>query len=139
MARLHYEPLLDETRSIIRDLRQRSLIPADPRGVGLRRWADHVARKTGYQTEFKQIDRFERGPNVLDAGYLIACAVAADVELVIGKDPRIMRGGIEEQARDFVRALRRAAAADPTLHPSEIMALQDAIDRTVIHPLFKVG
>lgn len=117
-----YRPLLEEIRDIVRELRL-----SDPEASSLRRAAAKLKKQAGYEVSHRSIKRVEEEALGLELGYVLAWAIAADVEIVIGREPRVLGNGIEERARDFIRTLRMSAAQDRTITPAQINDLRQTI------------
>lgn len=126
MAFTNYRPLLAELRAIVREVREAS-------SLGVRLWSRRIKSRTGYETTFRQVPRFEQGPDAhtLDAAYLLACALDANAEIIIGAEPRIIYGGVRGQARDFIQRLRRAAATDPSISAADVEDIARMIERAL--------
>jgi hypothetical protein len=123
MTKAHYAPLLEEVRDLVTELRGR-----DPESWSLRKWSAKLQKEARFDVPFRTIKRREEENETLDLGYVLACAIAADVEIVLGKNPRIVHEGVEGHAMDFVHMLRRAAAVEHTLRPSDVEELRGAIE-----------
>lgn len=123
MMKAHYAPLVEEVRDLVSDLRA-----DDPESSSLRKWAKKLEKETAYEVTFRTVKRVEDENEYLDLGYVLACAIAADVEIVLGKNPRVVEEGIEGRASDFVHALRRAAAVERALNPADVEDLRGAIE-----------
>lgn len=119
----HYAPLVEEVRDMVAGLRE-----SDPDASSLRTWAAKLKKDARFDVSFRTVKRLEEENEYLDLGYVLACAIAADVEIVLGKNPRIVEDGLRGKATDFVHSLRRAAAMEHSLNPADVEELRGAIE-----------
>jgi hypothetical protein len=92
MVKAHYAPLLEELRDFMTELRMR-----DAEHKSLRRWAATLKKEASYDVAFRTIKYREEQANMLDLAYVLACAIAADVEIVLGKTPRVMGANLRDR------------------------------------------
>ena len=123
---VRFEPLLEEVRGMVRDLREE-----DPVASSYRKWAAKLYKRAGFKYAFRSVKKLEETNLGVDLGYVLASAIAADVEIVLGRRPRVLRGGIEGIARDLFRELRMLAARDPSVDPSAVESLRSHYEQVV--------
>jgi hypothetical protein len=115
-------PLLAEVRDLVRSLRS-----TDEKAGSLRKWSAKLAKEAGHAIPFRTIKRQEEETSDVSLAYVLACAIAADVEIVLGKNPRIVSGEVGDRAAELISSLRRAAAESPTIDPSEVEDIRHRI------------
>lgn len=124
MMSTQYALLLKEVRDMARELR------TSDREASFRKWSAKLRREAGFPISFRTIKREEEENDSVPLGYILACAIAADVEIVLGKEPRIIKNGVEGKATEFIRFLRRA----PAVNPADIESVRAEIDRKLTKP-----